>query len=54
MEDRVARFEDDMREVKSVSSRLEPMIVRRASAIEQQLTDDQHADALGRMLGNAR
>nr|WP_294506729.1 tetratricopeptide repeat protein [uncultured Rhodopila sp.] len=25
-----------------------------ASAIEQQLTDDEHADALGRMIGNAR
>jgi phosphoglycerate-specific signal transduction histidine kinase len=28
MEDRVARLEDDMQEVKSVLSRLEPMIVR--------------------------
>ena len=28
MEDRVARLEEDMRDVKSVLSRLEPMIVR--------------------------
>ncbi|MFL5255530.1 MAG: hypothetical protein ACJ8AI_22060, partial [Rhodopila sp.] len=39
MEDRVARLEEDMRDVKSLLSRLEPMIVRFDATLTSSLTN---------------